>query len=214
MEGGIRVIEKADLFTLAVVDRGAYPGSRLEARARTGKPMPQTKVAPIFDWQDPEEVAARWASGRPIPKRSMWARSTVPKTGGDCECVTKQPDTLYKVSFEPDAFDDLLGAIARKERDVILHTGRFDAQNSVASTSRGSLGFRKAADGGLDIAVFNPAAATPAGRSLAESLGSVPAYVRPLIRDIDADFLQDDVARTRVYQQVRQMSLLAKWDAE
>ena len=38
-EGGIRVVERADLVGLALVDRGAYPQSTAEVRARSGRTM-------------------------------------------------------------------------------------------------------------------------------------------------------------------------------
>ena len=40
-EGGVRVVERADLAGLALVDQGAYPGAVAEVRARSGRTLRQ-----------------------------------------------------------------------------------------------------------------------------------------------------------------------------
>ena len=69
MEGGLRIIERAKLVGVAVVDTPAYPASEVEARRRGGRPNPwlraqwQARKAGACDCQGPEIKSVNFEPG-------------------------------------------------------------------------------------------------------------------------------------------------------
>ena len=126
-EGGVRVIERADLAGLAVVDRGAYPAATVEARARSGRTL--RGLVPVDDPLLCECIGQGRAGSECVP------------------LVRFQREVVVQMAAA------IQGAIATAQRDVLAVFK--DYGRPLGSARRGTLRAR-AGDAGLDIEVDLP----------------------------------------------------------
>ena len=129
-EGGLRVIERADLSGLALVDAGAYPASKAEVRARSGRTMRST-----------------------VPYDRALACECIAQGGAGAACVPLAK--FSKVAGEGMA-EALNAAYADAVRDILAVAGNF--RRPLASVSKGTLRGRSTEDG-LEIEIDLPAGA-------------------------------------------------------
>ena len=134
-----------------------------------------------------------------------WARSHIPNAGGVCACCG---DSVNRVEFDGNAWQQVLDSIARKQHRVSAHTGRYDAKNMVASTDGGSLILTQGRRG-LDVVIRRSVMDTPAARELYASLPAGKPSVRPLIDFDKSEY--SDLGGVRTYQSAALISLLIKW---
>ena len=135
-EAGIRVIQRADLTGLSLVDRGAYPDAVVEIRRRK-----YTKGRP-----------ARLRAGRVL-------RSKIPyDTALACECLKSGGGSacIPMARFSKAAGDGMAEAIdsaMAEARDVLAVMGQF--QRPIGSASRGTLR-ATSTDDALEIEMDSP----------------------------------------------------------
>ena len=162
---GVRVIQRAHLVSIGVVDSPAYKGSLVEAR-RAGL-----------------AVSGKIPYGRPLACRCV---------SGPCQRVQFQRDSLRarrRGADEADADLDGGGLADFGDPDageVLAVVG--DYAHAVASLRRGTLIINQA-DDGLEIGITR-LPETQAGRELAEQARNVPLYARPVF----VGGTQDDAA--------------------
>ena len=175
-EAGIRVVERADLAGLALVDRGAYPQSSVELRrGRRG-----------------DSKTSRLKARRVLRSRIPYDVSLA------CECLRRGGGSQFipLARFSKVAGDEMArainGAIA-EGRDVLAVAG--DYKRAVASASRGTLRATSTGDG-LQLEI-DLADGTVADELVAvhETAGIV---ARPLI-DFDRSYFTD-TERGREYE--------------
>ena len=129
-ESGIRVVERADLTGLALVDAGAYPGATAEVRARSGRRL-RSKI-PYDAFLACECIAQRG-----------------PGSGGECIPMVR----FTKMAGELMA--DVMGE-AERQRDILAVAGNF--RRPLGSVSKGTVR-ATSVDDGLEIEVDLPAGA-------------------------------------------------------
>ena len=122
-----------------------------------------------------------------------------------CSCVDGGCDS---VNFTVDAFPRFISSLKSREQDLILHTGRLDAQHAIASVSAGTLALSATDSGALQIDIDPAALETPAGTALVESAQATGPVLRPLIDDAKSEY--SDEGNVRVYAMPWIDSLLVK----
>ena len=165
-EGGVRVVERADLVGLALVDRGAYPESTAEVRARSGRTM---RSSVPYDRALACECIAQMGLG----------------SGGACVPMAK----FSKVAGEEMA-RMMERAFAEAERDILAVAGNY--RRPLASVSRGTLRGRST-DDGLKVEIDLPAGAV--GNEIIAANETAGVVIRPLIDYDRSDFTDTDAGR-------------------
>ena len=163
-EAGIRIVERAELTGLALVDRGAYPQSTAEIRKRSGRVLKSTVP---YDRELACECIAQHGPG----------------SGGTCVPLAK---------FSKVAGDEMARTIneayEEAQRDILAVAGNF--RRPLGSVSRGTLR-ATSTDKGLDLEIDLPVGAV--GDEVIAANDTAGVIVRPLI-DMDRSEFVDTAA--------------------
>ena len=184
-DNNVRVIERAILSGVGVVDTGSYPSSTVEARRRGGR-----------------------GGGGGRRRRRSFSRSRIPykKTLG-CEC---HRGTCNKVRFESGAFDEAISG-----PDDVLAIGGGDFSRAMASKNRGSLILKSSDDGleiGLsEAAALTPAGRDLAEMAKAVPIRARPIFDQELSDFTESEIDGETVA---TYRRVHLRAVLFKPIAE
>ena len=164
-EAGIRVVEKAELTGLALVDVGAYPASKAEVRAKSGRVLRSTVP---YDRELACECISRGGPG----------------SGAACVPLAR---------FAKVAGDEMAAVIegALAEARDILAVAK-DYSKPLASASRGTLR-ATSTDAGLDLEIDLPAGAL--GDDVIAANEAAGVIVRPLIDYDRSEYVDTDKGR-------------------
>ena len=179
-EAGIRVVERADLTGLALVDQGAYPGATAEVRRRK-----YTKGRP-----------ARIRAGRvlrsKIPYDTALACECL-KQGRGAECIPLARFSHVAGETMQEMIADALGEVDQilNGRDILAVSGNY--RRPIGSASRGSLR-AVSTDDALEIEIDVPAGTV--GDDLVAAHESAGVIVRPLIDFDKSEFTDGPDGRT------------------
>ena len=164
-EANIRVVERAELTGLALVDRSAYPKSKAEVRARSGRTL---RSSIPYDKALACECIAQ--SG--------------PGSGGACVPLAR----FSKVAGEAMA-DEINGAI-EDAREVLAVAGNY--KRPLGSASRGTLR-AQSTDDGLELEIDLPTG--NAGDDVIAANDAAGVILRPLIDADRSEFTDTDRGR-------------------
>lgn len=175
--GGVRVIDRAALRGLAVVDVPAYPASVVQEARRRAFEARRRGVGGVLRGVVPAA-------------RKLGCRCQK----GDCDSVSFGPEAfgLYNPDIDP-ANADLL---ARARREVLAVHGDYDTP--LAARSRGNLRLATTEDGGLSVEIDLDADTADA---IKDSMAKAPVYVRPFMDRDRSSFVRD--GSTAVYSDVQ-----------
>lgn len=213
-EAGVRVIERAELVGIGLVDSPAYPASTAEVRRR-------------------RRSGGTW-------KQSAIQAEGSPK---NCKCIGDK-SKCRKVVFTRDAFEKAIRDAEAGKHNIIATTKDFSPENILGDTRSGALRLslverdipiyrpRPAPDGVID-ADFDEIDEPPirtiltpgsmlisflqgilgglAGEGLAKALGLAEIVVRPVIDEKESEFSDDEETGVRTYQRAHVTALLVKY---
>ena len=190
-ENGIRIIERARLVGVGLVEKPSYPESVVEARREMRGP-------------DPDAERSYWHNQR----RAVSGKLPLDATA-DCRCMGKD---CNQVKFLPGSFEKTIQGAESGDRDISATTGSNNAPDILGSTRQGTLRLTATDDGGIG---FSIAAATgaPALLALIQSATAAPPIARPII-DLELSKFEDEILDgqlVRVFSEVYLRSLLVKW---
>ena len=206
-ESGVRVIERADLVGVGLVDRPSYPASTAEVRRALLES--RAPIATISTGR--EGYGNAWA-------RAHIAADTRPKS---CKCLPGE-SKCRRVRFKPGAFDRTVREVEAGRHDVIAHTGSYRPSDALGDTRTRALILTIAgpespevAAGSLLVFLMRRVIGTVAGNALDASLETAPPVVRPLVDDDKSEFedtFEDDESDgVRVYSDAWIDSILVKY---
>ena len=165
-EAGVRVIERAELVGLALVDSGAYPGASAEVRARSGRTM---RSSVPYDKALACECIAQMGPG----------------SGGACIPMAR----FTKVAG--DAMAEMLDrAFAEAERDILAVAGNY--RRPLGSVSKGTLRGRST-DDGLELEIDLPGGTV--GDEIVAANEAAGTVIRPLIDYDRSEYTDTDTGR-------------------
>ena len=184
LESSVRVIERAQLRGIGVVDSPAFSGAIVEARAKGRRVL--TASIPV---------------GRKVDC----------ECAGDCKQVMIGANAAAKLAdvFDREftqVIDRGIGEIARdiaagRAREVIAVHGSYS--RPLASAGKGTLRLRDRGADGLGVEVDLPAG--PAGDAVAADMESTGIVIRPYISERDSEFTEEGPLRTYQRAHVRSM---------
>ena len=186
-EDGIRIIEKARLVGVGLVESPSYPESKVETRG-----------------PDPDRERQFWHNQRRAVSGKMPLDAIV-----DCRCQGKD---CSQVKFLPGSFDKSIAEAESGVRDISVTTGSNNAPEILGSTRRGTFRLMATDDGGLAFAIAAGTGA-PALASLIQSAKAAPPLARPII-ELELSKFEDEIIdgeMVRVFSEVYLRSLLIKW---
>lgn len=178
MDGDVRVIERAALGGLAIVDKPAYDDAVIEARQRAGR-----------GGRGGGGRGGRGRGGRTVRGKIPFNKNLqceCHRGGGNCGTVR-----FAKGAFDDAADDDRMIAVAK------------DYAAPLASARKRSLRLRRT-DDALEVEIDLPD--TAAARDLAAASANVPLYVRPLFDQDASDF--SEAGNVATYRKVAVRALL------
>ena len=206
-EAGVRVIERADLVGLSLVDEGAYRGATAEVRRA------------LLEARAPSATIGTGREGY----GNAWARAHIAadKRPKSCKCLPGE-SKCRRVRFKPGAFDRTVREVEAGRHDVIAHTGSYRPSDALGDTRTRALILTIAgpespevAAGSLLVFLAQRVIGTIAGNALEASLETAPPVVRPLIDDEKSEFedtFEDDESDgVRVYSDAWIDSVLIKY---
>ena len=158
-EAGVRVVERAELVEVSLVDAPSYPDSLAEIRKRSGRTL-RSKLP--YNKSLACDCIARRGSG----------------SGGACIPLAR----FSKVAGE--AMEEAIDSALAEARDVLAVAGNF--RRPLGSVSRGTLR-AKSTDDGLEIEIDLPAGTV--GDEIVAAHESAGVIVRPLIDFDQSEFV-------------------------